>query len=149
MLTGVAEKARSGRNDVTNEPIVGGESSEISWYALNTCCQDASFTVVASSPRGGRCCKLSGPAHLAQHLNIRDLSDMTEERVELCRMMQTKRRKREEVEGNFPVMTAAGKDRMRFRTALQTLVQPMKRMTVCAFDIHIVRPNDCAIIGSV
>jgi hypothetical protein len=39
VLTGVAEKARSGRNDVTNEPIiedmVGGESSEISWYALN------------------------------------------------------------------------------------------------------------------
>jgi hypothetical protein len=39
VLTGVAEKARSGRNDVTKEPIiedtVGGESSEISWYALS------------------------------------------------------------------------------------------------------------------
>jgi len=40
VLTGVEEKARSGRSDVMNEPIiedmVGGESSEISWYALDT-----------------------------------------------------------------------------------------------------------------
>ena len=38
MLTGVEEKARSGRSDDMNEPIiedmVGGESSEMSWYAL-------------------------------------------------------------------------------------------------------------------
>jgi hypothetical protein len=37
-----------------------------------------------ASPRGGRCCELSSPAHLAQHLNIPDFSDMTEERVEFC-----------------------------------------------------------------
>jgi hypothetical protein len=45
---------------------------------------------VMASPRGGRCCELSSPAHLAQHLNIRDLSDMTEERVELCRIRLVK-----------------------------------------------------------
>jgi len=92
VLTGVAEKARSGRNDVTNEPIiedmVGGESSEISWYALQymmmSRCELFQRITIIASPRGGRCCELSGPAHLAQYLNIRDLSDMTEERVELC-----------------------------------------------------------------
>jgi hypothetical protein len=91
VLTGVAENARSGRNDVTNEPIiedmVGEESSEISWYALKYMMSRRELfqkiTVIAS-PRGGRCCELSSPAHLAQYLNIRDLSDMTEERVELC-----------------------------------------------------------------
>ena len=43
-----------------------------------------------ASPRGGRRCELSSPAHLAQRLNIRDLSDLTEERVELCRIRLVK-----------------------------------------------------------
>jgi hypothetical protein len=49
--TGVEENARSGRRDDTNEPIiedmVGGESSEISWYALNIVCFQK------ASPQGG------------------------------------------------------------------------------------------------
>ena len=45
---------------------------------------------MASSLGCGRCCKLSSPAHLAQHFNIRDLSDITEERVELCRIRLVK-----------------------------------------------------------
>lgn len=43
-----------------------------------------------ASPRGGCCCKLSSPAHLAQYFNIRDLSNVTKERVELCRIRLVK-----------------------------------------------------------
>jgi hypothetical protein len=95
VLTGVEEKARSGRSDVTNEPIiedmVGGESSEISWYALNTLFQGAYQKVTkTASPYGGRYCKLSSPAHLAKYFNIRDFSEVAEERVELCRIRLVK-----------------------------------------------------------
>ena len=96
MSTGVEEKARSGRSDVTNEPniedMVGGESSEISWYALNTQFQGCAFQkiTVTASPYSGRYCELGSPAHLAQCLNILDLSDMTQERVKLCRVRLVK-----------------------------------------------------------
>ena len=92
MSTGVEEKALSGRSDVTKEPIiediVGGESSEISWYALNTRFQGRTFRKVSvtASPYGGRYCKLGSPAHLAQYLNVRDFSGVAEKRVELCRI---------------------------------------------------------------
>jgi hypothetical protein len=56
---------------------------------------------MASSPRGGRCCELSSPAHLAQHFNIRDLSDMTEERVELCRIRLVKVRQERKQKQRF------------------------------------------------
>ena len=88
MLTGVEEKARSGRSDDMNEPItedmVGGESSEMSWYALKTCPQTLIYkgsTAMASLD----CCRrgeLSGPTHPAQYVNICDLSYVMEERVE-------------------------------------------------------------------
>jgi hypothetical protein len=92
VLTGVEEKARSGRSDVTNEPIiedmVGGESSEISRYALNIMVSKRAFQKITrmASPYGSRYCELSSPAHLTQHLNIRNFSEVTEERVELCRI---------------------------------------------------------------
>lgn len=92
MLTGVEEKARSGRSDVTNEPIiedmVGGESSEIAWYALNTGFQKRNFqiTTVNASPYSCRCCELGSPTNFAQYLYVRDFSDVTEKRVELCRV---------------------------------------------------------------
>ena len=89
MLTGVEEKARSGRSDDMNEPIiedmVGGESSEMSWYALRTCPQPSAyqgFTAMVSLDCC-RCGELSSPTHLTQYTNIRDLSYVMEERVEL------------------------------------------------------------------
>ena len=56
---------------------------------------------VMASPRGGRCSELSSPAHLAQHLNIPDLSGVTKERVELCRIRLVKVRQECKQEQRF------------------------------------------------
>ncbi len=90
MLTGVEEKARSGRSDDMNEPIiedmVGGESSEMSWYALKDVSSNISLPRVHGAMVSLDCCRcgeLSSPTHLAQHINICDLSYVTKEGVEL------------------------------------------------------------------
>lgn len=88
MLSGVEEKARSGRSEDTNEPIiedmVGGESSEMSWYALKTCTLTLAYqgSTAMLSLDCCRCGELSSPTHLTQNINICDLSYVMEERVE-------------------------------------------------------------------
>jgi hypothetical protein len=94
VLTGVEESARSGRRDDTNEPIiedmVGGESSEISWYALKLCVvkkkQACVGTTARASPRSRRRSILSSPAHLAQYVYVCDFLDLMEKRVHFGRI---------------------------------------------------------------
>jgi hypothetical protein len=89
VLTGVEEKARSGRRDDTNEPIiedtVGGESSEMSWYALKMCPPTSAYEGSTAMVSLDCCCcgELGSPTHLTEYINIRDLSYVMEERVEL------------------------------------------------------------------
>ena len=88
MLTGVEEKALSGRSDDMNEPIaedmVGGESSEMTWYALKTCPQTSVYrgSTGMVSLDCCRCGELSSPTHLTQYINICDLSYVMEKWVE-------------------------------------------------------------------
>jgi hypothetical protein len=96
VLTGVEENARSGRRDDTNEPIiedmVGGESSEISWYVLNIVLskQAQEGTIVITSPHSRRHSVLSSPTHLAQYFDVRDFSNLMEKRVQFCRIRLVK-----------------------------------------------------------